>query len=116
MTAARQMTATSLLLVSLGTGMAPGGATFSDTATWIGAASDMIQTATSVSAGELLARRALPASNFVRLQVVDARVAGEMDDPAARRLTILKSAADQFIETQAEVLDRLAAVLVGSEA
>jgi patatin-like phospholipase/acyl hydrolase len=59
MTAARQMTATSVLLVSLGTGMAPSGATFNETATWIGAASDTIKVATSVAAGELLLVEAL---------------------------------------------------------
>lgn len=114
LTSARQLTASSVLLVSLGTGMAPGGETFNETATWIGAAGDMIQTATSVAAGELLARRALPADNFVRLQVVDARVAGAMDDPSVARLTTLKSAADELIQSQNLLLDRLASVLAGT--
>jgi uncharacterized protein len=113
LTEARQITATSILLVSLGTGIAPSGATFNETATWIGAASDTIKTATSVAAGEVLARRALPASNFVRLQVVDESVAGAMDDPAAARLAVLKNAADQLAKAEEAQLERLAALLVG---
>jgi patatin-like phospholipase/acyl hydrolase len=113
LTTARQITATSILLVSLGTGIAPSGATFNETATWIGAASDTIKTATSVVAGEVLARRALPPSNFVRLQVVDESVAGAMDDPAPARLAVLKNAADQLAKAEEAQLERLAALLVG---
>jgi hypothetical protein len=116
MTAARQIAATSVLLVSLGTGMAPSGATFRETATWIGAASDTIKVATSVAAGEMLARRALPASNFVRLQVVNESVAGAMDDPSTARLAVLRDAADELVEAQGAQLERLAATPGGSQA
>jgi patatin-like phospholipase/acyl hydrolase len=116
MTAARQITATSVLLVSLGTGVAPGGATFNETATWIGAASDTIKTATSVAAGEVLARRALPASNVVRIQVVDSSIAGAMDDPSSARLATLKTAADRLVEEEATQLDSLVTALAGSDA
>jgi hypothetical protein len=89
--------------------MAPCSATFDETATWIEAANDTIKTATSLAAREVLARRALPASNFVRLQVVDESVAGAMDDPAPARLAGLKSAADRLVKREGVQLNRLTA-------
>jgi uncharacterized protein len=114
LTAARKMTGSSVLLVSLGTGVAPSGETFGGSASWIGAAGDTIKTATSVFAGELLAARALPASNYVRLQVVDQRIAGAMDDPSVARLEALKAAAMGLIQTQDVAISRLVAQLISN--
>ncbi|MBT1189555.1 patatin-like phospholipase family protein [Streptomyces sp. CJ_13] len=112
LTAGKGMTGQSVFLVSLGTGVAPAGVAFEGTSSWIGSAGDLVKTATSVAAGELIALRALPEQNYRRLQVVDNRVAGAMDDPSSQRLGVLKAAADDLILDKSADLDEIVARLV----
>ncbi|MCX4694809.1 patatin-like phospholipase family protein [Streptomyces sp. NBC_01408] len=111
LTSEKNLTGQSVFLVSLGTGMAPAGAAFEGTNSWIGSAGDIVKTATSVVAGELLASRAVPVQNYRRLQVVDNRVAGAMDDPSSQRLGVLKAAADDLIRSKNADLDEIVARL-----
>lgn len=97
----RGLSGRSVFLVSIGTGVGSSGATFSDTASWIGAAGDLMRLATSVGAGELLARRSLPASQYVRLQVHDDRIAGAMDNASSQRLSLLESATLELLQSRA---------------
>ncbi|MFT3860635.1 patatin-like phospholipase family protein [Micropruina sp.] len=103
--------ADTICLVSLGTGAAPGSSLLDQNGTWLGAAHDLAGLATSVWAGELLARRALAASRFHRFQVVDARLAGAMDDPSRERLDALGRAAQQLITDRSDDLDAAIAQL-----
>ncbi|MFE9598956.1 patatin-like phospholipase family protein [Streptomyces hokutonensis] len=112
LTAERGLTGRSVFLVSLGTGTASAGAAFDGTSSWIGSAGDLVKTATSVAAGELLARRAVPEQNYRRLQVVDNRVAGAMDDPSSQRLGVLKAAAGDLIRAKNADLVEIVARLV----
>ncbi|MFF9870037.1 patatin-like phospholipase family protein [Streptomyces sp. NPDC013953] len=109
---ANGLTGQSVFLVSLGTGMAPAGAAFDGTDSWIGSADDLVRTATSVAAGDVLARRALPEQNHRRLQIIDSRAAGAMDDPSRQRLEVLKAAADDLIRARSAELDEIAARLL----
>lgn len=111
LTSARSVTGSSVFLVSLGTGVAASGEIFRGTDTWIGSAGDIVKTATSVSAGEALMTRALPPSNYRRLQVVDDRVAGAMDDPSPERLSALNGAAAGLIAASSADIDLIAATL-----
>jgi hypothetical protein len=92
-------------MVSLGTGVAPPGVLFDADASWLGSARDLAGLATSVWAGEVLARRAVHGGSFHRLQIQDARVAGAMDDPSEARLDQLRKAAQALIVNQSDALD-----------
>lgn len=105
LTAARQLTGESVLIVSLGTGRAKSTASFAGTEGWIGSAGDLVKSATSVAAGELLARRALTDARYIRFQVLDDRIAGAMDDPSPARLDLLKAAADDLIRSDSARID-----------
>lgn len=107
------LTGQSLFLVSLGTGRATAGAVFDGTGSWIGSAGDLVRTATSVAAGEVLARRAVTEQNYRRLQVVDDRVAGAMDDPSSLRLGQLEAAAADLVRERGADLDDIVARLTG---
>jgi patatin-like phospholipase/acyl hydrolase len=111
MTSEREQSSTSILLVSLGTGVAPGGSLFDGNQSWLGVAQDMTGLATSVWSGEVLARRALGV-NYKRLQVLDPRIAGAMDDPSEARLTALTDAAAHLIAAESATLDQLITELV----
>ena len=111
LTSARSITGSSVFLVSLGTGVAASGQTFAGTDTWIGSAGDVVRTATSVGAGEVLVSRAVSPSKYHRLQVVDDRVAGAMDDPSQIRLTELKGAAEGLIRARSADIDFIAGAL-----
>jgi predicted acylesterase/phospholipase RssA len=99
------LTGRSVFLVSLGTGMAAAGGAFGGLDSWIGSGRDLVKSATSVTVGEVLAGRSLPSQSYHRLQVVDERIAGAMDDPSPQRLTALKGAADALIHTRGAELD-----------
>lgn len=107
LTGQRGLTGDSLTLVSLGTGIAPAGATFQSKHSWLGPARDLMGLATSVWAGEVLARRALAPGSFHRLQVVDAGIAGAMDDPSLSRLQQLREAAERTIAFESVTLDHI---------
>jgi patatin-like phospholipase/acyl hydrolase len=111
LTGERALTGQSVFLLSLGTGTAATGAAFAGTDSWIGSAGDLVKSATSVLAGEVLATRALSIQNYRRLQAVDARVAGAMDDPSVQRLGVLKAAADALITRQSTDVDEIVARL-----
>ena len=99
------------VMVSLGTGAAPGTSMAELNRTWLGRADDPATMAGTVWSGEVLARRALPPSRFHRFQVVDRRVAGAMDDASPARLAALSSAAADFVSARAAELDSAAAML-----
>ena len=105
------LTGQSVFLVSLGTGAPSATAAFRGTDSWIGSAGDLVKTATSVSVGHVLASRSVPAQNYRRLQVIDERVAGAMDDPSSQRLDALKAAADGLIRASSRDLDDIVARL-----
>ena len=109
MTAAAGLTGTSVVMVSLGTGIAPSKESFAGTSDWIGTVGNLAASATSTLAGGVLAQRGLPSANFHRLEVVDDRVAGPMNDPAPERLAILRSAAERLISEQSAIFDRIIA-------
>lgn len=111
LTSERRLTGASVLMVALGTGVVPGAAIFDDTGSWLGIAQDLAGLATSVWAGEVLAKRAWGASGYRRFQVVDPRVAGAMDDPSVARLQTLREAAEQMIRQQSTTIDALVAEL-----
>lgn len=94
-----------LTMVSLGTGAAPAKPVLEENGLRLGYALDLVSLSTSVWSGELLARRALPAHRFHRFQVVDARIAGAMDDPSTERLAALESAAQTLISRRTSELD-----------
>ena len=97
--------ADSITMLSLGTGAAPGVSVLDQNSSWVGVAKDLAGMATSVWAGELLARRALDEGRFHRFQVVDARIAGAMNDPSVERLAALRAAAETVIAKQSDALD-----------
>ena len=105
------LTGQSVFLVLLGTGMASATAAFRGTDSWIGSAGDLVKTATSVSVGHVLASRSVPPQSYRRLQVIDERVAGAMDDPSPPRLGALKAAADGLIQASSNDLDDIVARL-----
>ena len=107
LTSERGLTGSSVLLISLGTGVVPGASILDGSDSWLGAAKDMAGLATSVWAGEVLARRAVGNANYRRFQVIDARVAGGMNDPSDTRLAALKEAAEQMILQQSHSIDAL---------
>jgi len=109
--AGRGLTTDNILLVSLGTGVAPATEGFSGANSWVSAARDTVGVATSVWAGELLSIRALGSDHIVRMQVEDNRIAGAMDDPSKARLQTLESAAARLISEHDEHLTLLADVL-----
>jgi patatin-like phospholipase/acyl hydrolase len=105
LTAARQLTGESVLLVSLGTGRAKSTASFAGTESWIGAGGDLVKSAMSVAVGELLARRALSDVRYIRFQIVDDRIAGAMDDPSPARLDLLRASADELVRSDSARID-----------
>ncbi|WP_432477221.1 patatin-like phospholipase family protein [Nocardioides sp. GXQ0305] len=111
LTSERKLVGSSVLLVSLGTGVVPGGSILDGNGSWLGAAKDLAGLATSVWAGEVLARRALGNTKFRRFQVVDPRVAGAMNDPSSQRLDVLREAAEKMIQRESEAMNALVAEL-----
>lgn len=109
--AARGLTTDNIVLVSLGTGVAPATEGFGGANSWISAARDTVGVATSVWAGELLSIRALGADHILRMQVEDNRIAGAMDEPSKARLQALENAAATLISEHDEELAQLADVL-----
>ena len=107
LTSQRGLTGSSVLLVSLGTGAVPGGSILDDEGSWLGVAKDFTGLATSVWAGEVLARRALGEGRYQRFQVLDPRIAGAMDDPSKERLAALRAAAEGLISRESAAIDRL---------
>lgn len=97
--------------MSLGTGVVPGGSILDGNDTWIGTAKDLAGLATSVWAGEVLARRAVGDARYRRFQVVDPRVAGAMNDPLASRLAVLREPAESMIQHESVAIDTLVAEL-----
>lgn len=112
LTSDRGLTGTSVYLVSLGTGAGEVREGFSGISTWIGSAKNLISTATSVREGEVLIERAFPPQRIARLQVIDSRIAGAMDDPSPDRLRMLEAAANGLITGKAAEIDRIVAHLV----
>jgi patatin-like phospholipase/acyl hydrolase len=104
-TTERGLTGQSVVMLSLGTGVARSVGVFDETAGWLGSAHDLVKMATATTAGQLLAVRALSPSRLTRLQVEDDRVAGKMDDPSEARLAILKSATDDLLAQSGPVID-----------
>lgn len=113
LTSDRGLTGSSVTLVSLGTGVVPGGSILDGNGSWLGAAKDLAGLATSVWAGEVLARRALGNAQYRRFQVLDPRIAGEMNDPSTERLKTLREAAETMIQRESDAIDALVAELVG---
>ena len=99
------------VMVSLGTGAAPGTTMAELNRSWLGRADDPATIASTIWTGEVLARRALPPSRFHRFQVVDRRVIGAMDDIAPARLDALASAAADFVASHSAELDATVALL-----
>lgn len=95
----------SIVMVSLGTGAAPGTTMVELNKSWLGETRDPATVATRVWAGELLARRSLDEANFHRFQIVDRRIAGPMDDADPDRLRALSDAAEQWITANAADID-----------
>lgn len=111
LTAERGLTGSSVTVVSLGTGAVPGASILDGNGSWLGAAKDLAGLATSVWAGEVLARRALGNDRYRRLQVLDPRVAGAMNDPSTERLAVLRDAAENMIRQESASIDALVAQL-----
>lgn len=104
------MTGDSLFLVSLGTGMSTTAPSFNVETSWLGAFMDVAKMATSITGGDVLASRAL-GDSYARLQVIDDRIAGAMDDPNPDRLNALRAAAIDLIRTESNEIDRIVANL-----
>lgn len=107
LTGQRRLTGASVLLVSLGTGASPAGSILDGSDTWLGPAMDLAGLATSVLAGEVMAERALGSTGYLRFQVIDARIAGAMNDPSIDRLDGLRTAAVDMIRTESRKIDDL---------
>lgn len=107
LTTDRGLTGSSVVLVSLGTGVVPGASILEGNDSWLGAAKDLTGLATSVWAGEVLARRAVGNSKYWRFQVLDPRVAGGINDPSEERLAALRDAAEQMIQQESNSIDTL---------
>lgn len=105
LTGERGMTGASVFLLSLGTGASTTAETFAATGSWLGAGAGIFGVATSVMAGEVIAKRSLAAGNYYRFQVIDDRIAGAMDDPSASRLQALASAAERMIRDSSTAID-----------
>jgi len=99
-----------LFLTSLGTGMSSAKPSFTAEASWAHAFVDVSKMATSISGSDVLASRALW-DDYARLQVIDDRIAGAMDDPSPARLGALRGAAETLIQTESDELDRIVARL-----
>lgn len=108
MTSSRQLTGDSVFLVSLGTGMAATTPAFVGEASWLATVSDLAKMATSITGSDILATRAL-GDSYARLQVVDDRIAGAMDDPSDTRLDALRAAAESLVQSESEEIDRIVA-------
>jgi predicted acylesterase/phospholipase RssA len=106
MTSMMKLTGTSVFLVSLGTGMAEAKASFSGEASWGASFVDVAKMATSITGADVLAARSL-GDSYARLQVIDDRIAGAMDDPSPARLTALAGAAQHLISTESNEIDRI---------
>lgn len=111
MTSEMKLTGKSVFLVSLGTGMAEAKPSFSGEASWASSFVDVAKMATSITGADVLATRSL-GSSYARLQVVDDRIAGAMDDPSQARLTALAGAAQQLILTENDEIDRVVSNVV----
>ncbi|MFD4420920.1 patatin-like phospholipase family protein [Agromyces sp. NPDC058484] len=111
LTSALKLTGDSIFLVSLGTGMPRSTPAFVAEASWLGSFVDVAKMATSVTGGDVLAARAL-GDAYARLQAVDDRIAGAMDDPSTSRLTALRDAAQSLIRDESAEIDRIVANLV----
>lgn len=111
LTSERGLTGSSVVLVSLGTGVVPGGSILDGNGSWLGTAKDLAGLATSVWAGEVLARRAVGNAKYRRFQVIDPRVAGAMNDPSTGRLAVLREAAESMIQHESTAIDTLVAEL-----
>lgn len=112
LTTARGLTGQSVVMLSLGTGIAPTPGVFDETAAWLGSAQDLVRMATATTAGHTLAVRGLSPSRVTRLQVEDDRVAGRMDDPSPSRLETLKTATDRLLDRSGSTLDIVVAQLL----
>lgn len=99
-----------LFLTSIGTGMPNAKPSFAAEASWAGAFVDVAKMATSISGSDILASRALW-DDYARLQVVDNRIAGAMDDASPARLAALRGAAESLIQTESDEIDRIVARL-----
>jgi hypothetical protein len=64
--------------------------------------------ATSITGSDILASRSL-GDSYARLQVIDDRVAGAMDDPSTERLAVLRAAAESLISSESAEIDRIVA-------
>ncbi|NWL32086.1 patatin-like phospholipase family protein [Paenarthrobacter nitroguajacolicus] len=107
-TASQRRTGTSVFLVSLGTGMAASTPAFAGEGSWLAAFSDLAKIATSITGSDILATRAL-GDSYARLQVIDDRIAGAMDDPSLSRLEALQQAAQSLIQSESGEIDRIVA-------
>lgn len=94
----------SVFLVSLETGMVATTPAFVGEASWLATVSGLAKMAISITGSDILAARAL-GDSCARLQVVDDRVAGTMDDPSDARLDALRAAAESLIQSESD--DRL---------
>lgn len=106
LTSAMKLTGNSVFLVSLGTGMSSTTPSFVGEASWLEAFSDLAKMATSITGSDILAARAL-GDSYARLQVIDDRIAGAMDDPSRPRLDALRAAADSLIRSESVEIDRI---------
>lgn len=105
LTAARGLSGQSVVMVSIGTGVATTKGVFGFTDPWIASARDFVTVATGTVAGHTLAMRALSPARVTRLQVEDDRVAGRMDDPSAARLSVLHAAATELLARSSTAID-----------
>jgi patatin-like phospholipase/acyl hydrolase len=112
LTAERGLTGDSVVMLSIGTGVAATKETFVGTDPWIASAKDLVTMATGTTAGHTLAVRALSPSRVTRLQVEDDRVAGKMDDPSAARLSVLHAATAELIASSGAAIDAVLGHLV----
>ncbi|MGO4690106.1 patatin-like phospholipase family protein [Glaciibacter sp. 2TAF33] len=108
LTSGAKLTGDSIFLVSLGTGMSAATPSFAGEASWLAAFSDVAKMATSITGSDILASRAL-GDSYARLQVIDDRIAGAMDDPSVQRLAALHAAADALIQSDSDEIDRIVA-------
>ena len=114
LTVERGLTGDSVVMLSIGTGVATTKGTFGSTDPWIASARDFVTVATGAAAGTTLAVRALSPARVTRLQIEDDSVAGRMDDPSAARLSVLRAAATELLALSGAAIDAVLGHLVPS--
>lgn len=115
MTAQRSLTATSVILVSLGTGQPPPKPQFDPHRPWLATLTDLVALGTGTDDAHRVMERALGPSGggrYWRFQAISPDVGGAMDDPTPTRVAVLKATAEALIRSQGPSLDAVIAGLI----